>query len=41
MEADWVGVTCLLLLQVPPRMQYDPYVMVLILVLWLCGGYIK
>jgi hypothetical protein len=31
----------LLLLQVPPRMQYDPYVLVLILVLWLCGGYIK
>lgn len=30
-----------LLLQVPPRMQHDPYVMVLILLLWLCGGYIK
>jgi hypothetical protein len=28
-------------LQVPPRMQHDPYVLVLILVLWLVGGYIK
>jgi hypothetical protein len=27
--------------QVPPRMQHDPYVLVLILVLWLAGGYIK
>jgi hypothetical protein len=31
----------LLLLQVPPRMQYDPYVLVLVLALWLGGGYIK
>lgn len=29
------------LTQVPPRLQHDPYVLVLILVLWLCGGYIK
>ncbi|WIA44094.1 hypothetical protein OEZ86_010446 [Tetradesmus obliquus] len=28
-------------LQVPPRMQYDPYVMVLVLALWLGGGYIN
>jgi hypothetical protein len=27
--------------QVPPRLQHDPYVLVLILLLWLGGGYIK
>ncbi|KAF6259792.1 hypothetical protein COO60DRAFT_1700650 [Scenedesmus sp. NREL 46B-D3] len=28
-------------LQAPPHMQYDPYVLVLVLALWLGGGYIK
>jgi hypothetical protein len=27
--------------QAPPHMQHDPYVLLLILLLWLCGGYIK
>jgi hypothetical protein len=32
---------CVVCRQVPPRMQHDPYVMVLVLLLWLVGGYIK
>jgi len=30
-----------LFLQAPPRMQHDPFVMGLVLVLWLGGGYVK